>query len=135
MNRTLTMMASAVAACASGAALACGACVEDGVAATYDHAVINTATARHQQVVFVAVGGPISAEKLNARIAVAASRVHGVQAGTLRLSISPPAFSFALDAAQEPEAAVAGFRKAVGDSGAHLTLVRIMRNGTLIEPH
>ena len=39
------------------------------------------------------------------------------------------AFSFVLDTTQTPQAAVAGFRKAVGDSGTRLTVVRIMRDG------
>lgn len=60
------------------AALACGACVEDRVAATYDHAIINAAIAKHQQVVFVAVDGPISAETIDAHIVAAASKVRGV---------------------------------------------------------
>src|SRR5438034_9193578 len=111
---------------------ACGACVEDKVAATYDHAVIRTAIAKRQQVVFVAVDGPIPASQIGTRITAAASRVRGVQAGTLRTSIAPPAFSFALDGAQKPEAALAGFREAVGDRSARLTLLRVMRDGALI---
>ncbi|HEV2008014.1 MAG TPA: hypothetical protein VGQ88_04745, partial [Burkholderiales bacterium] len=62
-----------------------------------------------------------------------AFKVRGVKAGTLRISIEPSAFSFALDATQEPEVAVSGFRKAVGDANARLTLVRIMRDGALVE--
>ena len=33
-------------------AIACGACVEDRVAATYDHAVMTQAVARHHVLVF-----------------------------------------------------------------------------------
>jgi hypothetical protein len=71
---------------------------------------------------------------MGTRITAAASKVRGVQAGTLRTSVAPPAFSFALDAAQRPEAALAGFREALGDKSARFTLVRVMRNGELIEP-
>jgi hypothetical protein len=127
-------MATAMTTIATSGSLACGACVEDRVAATYDHAVVNNAIARRQQIVFVAVDGPTRAEKIEARIIAAASKVRGVNAGTLRTSIAPQAFSFALDGAQEPEAAVAGFRKAIGDSSTRLTLMRIMRDGALIEP-
>jgi chloramphenicol 3-O-phosphotransferase len=134
MKRLLIAILITFAGASPTASLACGACDEDKVAATYDHAVINAAMARHQRVVFVAVDGPVSAEKLAARIAAAASRIRGVQPGTLRTSQSPPAFSFALDAAQKPEAAVARFREAVGDIPARLTLVRVMRNGELIDP-
>jgi chloramphenicol 3-O-phosphotransferase len=134
MKRLLTTMLTAFAVGTPAASQACGACDEDKVAATYDHAVIDAAIAKHQRVVFVAVDGPVSVEKLAARIAAAASRIRGVQKGTLRTSVSPAAFSFALDAAQKPEAAVARFREAVGNMPAGLTLVRIMRNGELIDP-
>jgi hypothetical protein len=116
------------------ASLACGACDEDKVAATYDHAVIDAAMATHQRVVFVAVDRPVSAEKLAARIAAAANGIRGVQKGTLRTSASPLAFSFGLDAVQSPEAAVVRFREAVGDMPARLTLLRVMHNGELIDP-
>jgi hypothetical protein len=115
-------------------AQACGACVEDRVAATYDHTIIQAAIARHQQVVFVALDGTIDVKKVNTRIAAAAPKVRGVVAGTLRTSAAPPAFSFGLDANQSPELAVASFRKILADSGARLTMVRIMRDGALIEP-
>jgi hypothetical protein len=92
------------------------------------------AIARHRQVIFVAVDSAVDVTKIGARIAAAAPKVHGVVAGTLRTSVTPPAFSFALDAAQTPELAVASFRKAVGDPNARLIMVRIMRNGALIEP-
>ena len=134
MKRLRVAMVIAFAAGAPAASLACGACDEDKVAATYDYAVIDVAIARHQQIVFVAVDGPVSIKKLVARITAAANRIRGVQKDTLRTSESPPAFSFALDAAQKPEAAVTRFRKAVGDIPAVLTLVRIMRDGKLIDP-
>jgi len=112
---------------------ACGACVEDTIAATYDHGVIHAAIERRQQVVFVALAGR-DAARIGDRIAAAAPGVRGVQAGTLRIAVSPPAFSFALDARQPPEAAVAGFRKAVKGAAVGMTLVRVMRDGALVEP-
>jgi hypothetical protein len=133
VKRVVILIATAITTGAATASWACGSCVEDRVAATYDHAVIHTAIAKHQQVVFVAIDGPGSAEKIDARIMAAASKVRGVKVGTLRTSVAPQAFSFALDAAVEPESAVSGFRKAIGDSSAQLTLVRIMRNGALVE--
>ena len=128
-------MAAALAATAPGTGLACGACDEDKIAATYDHAVIDAAIARHRQVVFVAIDGPIDAQQIGTRLAAAAPKVRGVQAGTLRTSLAPPAFSFVLDSNQTPQAAVAGFRKSVADSTVRLTLVRIMRDGVLQQPN
>ena len=111
---------------------ACGVCIEDKVAATYDHAVVKRATANHQQVVFVAVEGPVVANAIRARIV--RTKVSGVVPGSLRTSSEPPAFSFVLDGNEQPARAVADFRKAIGDSRAQLSLLRIVRDGKLIEP-
>ena len=135
MTRVGMLIAIVMTAGVPTAVHACGACVEDKVAATYDHAVIHTAIAKRQQVVFVAVDGVVDVNKIGARISAAAPKVRGVVAGTLRTSVAPPAFSFGLEAAENPEHAVAGFRKTLADSGARLTMVRIMRDGVLIEPH
>ena len=127
MKRGWIVLGIVVAAVAPTAVLACGACVEDKIAATYDHAVIDAAIARHQQVVFVAIDGPVDARRIGARVTAAAASVPGIQPGTLRTSASPPAFSFALDSRQQPGAAVARLRKALDDSGVRLTIVRIRR--------
>jgi hypothetical protein len=135
LKRALTVIAALLAAAPCAVTWACGACDEDKIAATYDHAVIDRAMARHHQVVFVAIDGALSAVEISRRIGAAASRVRGVVAGTLRTSLSPPAFSFALDGTQRPEVAVSGFRKAVGNRDTRLTLLRIMRDGALVEPN
>jgi hypothetical protein len=135
LKRALTVIAALLAAAPCAVTWACGACDEDKIAATYDHAVIDRAMARHHQVVFVAIEGPVSAAKISRRVAVAAPKVRGIVTGTLRTSLSPPAFSFALDGTQRPEVAVSDFEKAVGDRDARLTLVRIMRDGALVEPN
>ena len=134
MKRGWIAIAAALAAGAPAAGLACGACDEDKIAATYDHAVIDSAIAQHRQVVFVAIEGPVDARSIRARVAAAAAKVRGVRGETLRTSLAPPAFSFALDTTRTPDAAVAEFRKAVGDSSARLTVVRIMRDGVLHQP-
>jgi hypothetical protein len=124
----------AAALLGSGPAAACGACDEDKVAATYDQAVIDAAKAGHRQVVFVAVNGPVDMKKIATRLQGSAGRIRGVQAGSLRTSGAPPAFSFTLDARADPQAAVATFRGALAEPKAQLALVRIMRDGALIEP-
>lgn len=120
-------LTAALFATAPAPGLACGACDEDKVAATYDQAMIDAAIARHRQVVFVAIDGPVDAQRIGARIASAAAKIRGVQARTLRTSLAPAAFSFALDTTQTADAAVAAFRNAVDDSAARLTIVRILR--------
>ncbi len=129
MKRGWVALTAALFATAPATGLACGACDEDKIAATYDHAVIDAALARHRQVVFVAIDGPVDVQHIGARIASAAAKVRGVGAGTLRTSLAPAAFSFALDTTQTADAAVAAFSNAVGDPAARLTIVRIMRDG------
>ena len=133
MERALCVVIVAVALSAAlPTASACGVCVEDKVAATYDHAVIERAIANGQQVVFVAVDGPVDGGALGRKIAKA--NVRGVVAGTVRVSAAPAAFSFVLDAREEPTRAVTGFRHALADPRAQLTLLRIARDGRLMEP-
>jgi hypothetical protein len=134
MKRILVSLSSVAANATSAAALACGVCVEDKVAATYDHAVITQAKAAHRQVVFVAIDGPYLTD-VGRRIAAAAGHVRGVEKKTVRVSDSPAAFSFVVARSEQPERAVAGFRGALGDSGVRLTLVRVMRDGRLIDPN
>ena len=128
MKRARFLIASVIAASYPGVIFACGACVEDRIAATYDHRVVIKAIAHDQQVVFVAIDGPGRPGTNRARLMAAAAKVRGVQLATVRTSEAPAAFSFALDAAQEPKTAVSGFQKALGDSKVELSLVRVMRN-------
>jgi len=69
MQHAWIALAGALVAIAPAASLACGACDEDKIAATYDHAVIDSAVARHRQVVFVAIDGPVDAKRIGARLA------------------------------------------------------------------
>jgi hypothetical protein len=90
-------------ALATGAS-ACGACVEDKVAATYDHAVVQGAAAHGRVVVFCELKGPIQP----ATIRKAAAGVRGLEPASVRISGNPGALSFVLDPArQTPKAAVA----------------------------
>ena len=134
MKRTAMLLSTGATIAMSGTTLACGVCIEDKVAATYDHAVITEAKAAHRQVVFVAIDGPYVAD-IGRRIAAAAQRVHGVEAKTVRVSDSPAAFSFVVARSQAPERAVAGFRDALRDAGVRLTLIRLIRDGKLIDPN
>src|SRR5436190_22314461 len=84
LKRELTVIAALVAALPSGPSFACGACDEDKIAATYDHAVIGAAIARHGQIVFVAIDGPVDAGRIGTRLAAAASKMPGVVSASLR---------------------------------------------------
>jgi hypothetical protein len=124
------VIAMALAAAISPSSWACGACVEDAIAATYDHATIRAAIAKREQVVFVSIEGGDPARVVRV-LAAAARKVPGVQAGTLRTAVSPSAFSFALAAGKPPDTAVSAFGKLVADQQVRLTVIRIMRDGLL----
>lgn len=91
-------------------ALACGVCVEDKMAATYDYAVIQQAAAQGRLVVFCEVRGRVAPERLRE----AAARVDGVDPASVRTSVEPAAVSFALDGrVQGAEAAAAQIRRSL----------------------
>ena len=103
-------------------AQACGVCVEDKVAATYDHAVVQRAAAQGKVMVFCEVNGGLDAR----RIRNAAREVRGLDSSSLRLSREPSALSFALDPAQQsPQSAVLAIQRAV-PAGIRLKIVQLI---------
>lgn len=97
----------------------CGACVEDQVAATYDHAVVQRAAAKGHVVVFCRLQGAVDVQRIKA----AARGVSGLAVASVRVSAQPPAISFALDTArQSPQAAAAALQQAL--PGMRLTVIR-----------
>jgi len=127
MKRLIALLASILSAAVSASSLACGVCVEDNVAATYDHAVVTRAGAQGHLVVFGEISGAVDMKALAGKIAPAAARVRGIDHGTVRTSASPPAFSFALDpAARGPESAAAELQKRLRTQGATLSVLRVV---------
>jgi len=78
----------------SGQALACGYCVEDQIAATYDHAVVTRAMAQKHHVAFLHVDGAAPSRKALEQALYSAS---GVDRGTVRVSADLLTVSFAFD--------------------------------------
>ena len=100
---------------------ACGTCVEDKVASTYDHAIVQRAAATGRVMVYCELGGRWDAANLKA----AAAKVRGVDAATVRTSREQGALSFALDpAAQSPQAAVLALQ--VAAPGTHVGIVKVV---------
>jgi hypothetical protein len=107
-------------ALAAPAVWACGVCVEDKVAATYDYAVVQRALAHGQVVVYCDMSGRAA----EARLRRAATQVAGVDAASVRISTEPAALSFALDPAKRsPAAAAAALQHAA--PGVHLHVIRV----------
>ena len=78
----------------SGPAAACGYCVEDKIAATYDHAVVTHALAQKHHVAFLHVDGVAPDRKA---LAAAIYSAPGVDRGTVRVSADLLTISFAFD--------------------------------------
>ncbi len=121
-RRVAMAAAAALAALAPAMAMACGACDEDKVAATYDHGVVVRAAAGGEVIVFCAISGRFDA----ARLKTAASRVRGIRPASVRVSIEPAALSFAVDPKRSSaRAAVDSARRAMAP-GVGLTVVRFV---------
>ena len=127
MKRAMPLIALAAGATLAASSLACGVCIEDKVAATYDYSIVMTAIAKHHVVVFGQIEGAVDMQAAVAKIAAAAPHLRGVDRKTVRTSVSPAAFSFALDpAVQVPAAALAEMQKRLRMQGVKLSILRVV---------
>ena len=78
-------------------AMACGYCVEDKIAAIYDHAVVQQAKLHQLQVLFFEINGADaeSLDKYATPLKIALSKLPDLDSTTIRMSTQPPAISFA----------------------------------------
>ena len=126
MNILARFICAAVTAMSSAAVLACGVCIDDKVAATYDHALVATALARRQVVVYAEVKGAGEAGARTRTALTAAAKVRGIDARTLRASREPATISFALDEdVANPAAALAAVQRHA--SGTRIELLKVLR--------
>ena len=126
------LISLAVGAMLTASSLACGVCIEDRVAATYDYNIVMTAIAKHHLVVFGQIEGVVDMQAATAKIAATAPRVRGVDRSTVRTSVSPPAVSVALDpGVQAPAAALGAIQKRVRMQGVKLSILRVVSSESL----
>lgn len=92
------LVAAAGGLFAANAVLACGYCVEDRVAAVYDHALTQLTHQRKHQLAFFSWDGPIARDEVSRRKIVAlAESVAGVDKGSVRVALEPAAIAVAFD--------------------------------------
>ena len=116
----------ALVAITPGASLACGACVEDKIAATYDHGEVQRAATSGQVMVFCDVVGPLDPKLLKDVM----RRVRGVKAQSVRVSVPLAAMSFAVNpAVSSPEGAVESAQRSM-TYGTRLKIVRLQWHTT-----
>lgn len=121
-SRIRSLTSGLLLAIGCAGAFACGVCVEDKMAATYDDAVVQKAAGKKHLVVFCDVTGHASAEQL-----MAATRgVPGIDPDSVRASAQPAALSFSVDPAkQTPEGAVSLVAQRAG-AGAGVELLKTL---------
>jgi hypothetical protein len=79
-------------------ALACGVCVEDKIAAVYDHAAVHRALAAKRTVVFFHIDGKLVADARTKRsISSIARATPGVDAASVRVSCELASMALAFD--------------------------------------
>ena len=125
MSRLLAVLLLAGAA---PAALACGYCVEDKIASTYDHAVVVTALGKKHHVAFFHIDGPFAPGAGSKRaLEAAAESVAGVDKGSIRVAVKTLTLSLAFDPRQTSLAAVqAALEKKLAAKKLSLMALRIM---------
>jgi len=88
-------------------AFACGVCVEDKIAAVYDHKVVTSAHDAGHQIVFCAIEGDIlPGNTLSHKMRQALESIAGVDRGSVRVSLDTASLSFAFDPARTPRTAL-----------------------------
>ena len=87
-----------VLALGNPAAMACGYCVEDRIAAVYDHALLQRTLASKHQIAFFAWDGPLTrSEAVRLKILALGDATPGVDRGSTRVSMEPAALAVAFD--------------------------------------
>jgi hypothetical protein len=102
--------------------IACGACDEDSIAATYDHSVVEQAAEAHDLIVYCQLGAPVDEHRLLS----AARRIRGLKAQSIRISREPAAVSFAVDPRRQSAlTAVAALLHGL-PTGSHAKILKVV---------
>ena len=118
------------------AATACGYCVEDRIAATYDFSIVSHALDQRHEVAFFAIQGAVGA---NGTAGDALARLlegtRGIDRNTVRVSIETTSLSFAYDPARVPLASVLkATDPKLGAKGLSLALLRVLDHQSYAKP-
>src|SRR5262249_53810024 len=126
-DRVIAALAAlALVAGAAALARACGQCVEDKIAATFDAGVRARAARIGHVVVFTEVRGPAAGAPPAVRdfMARTLAATPGVDAGTVRVSLDPPAAAFAC-APSSRTAILAGANPRLASRHLSLAVIKI----------
>jgi hypothetical protein len=117
-------------------ALACGVCVEDRLAAVYDHRVVERALGARHHVAFWGLEGAVPGRDAKLReIVRSLDGITGVDRGTVRVSLEYGTMSFAFDPRRAPMRAVLrSAQHALAAGGLTPTLLRVIDDSTGLKP-
>lgn len=110
------------------AAMACGHCVEDKIAAVYDHASVTRAVGSSHQVAFFHIDGALTpGGATRRRLEAIAESVEGVDRGSVRISLESASLAVAFDPRHTSLAAVhKALEKKLAAKRLSLVLMRVM---------
>ena len=102
-----TVIAAAFLGLVAAEASACGYCVEDKIASTYDHSVVTRALSQGHHVAFFHIDGPVSSEEATRRaLEDAVYSIPGVDKRSARISLDTLTVSFSYDPGRVSLAAI-----------------------------
>ena len=105
----------------------CGACVEERMAATYDHDLVIGAMDRGHQIVFTDVASRELTRTEWHLLSWVVQSVRGVMKGSVRTSKSPMALSFEIDPQATSDAtAIRQINRRIGKRPIRISLIRTM---------
>jgi len=130
MKQVATALAVSWMAVATTAA-ACGYCVDDKVAAAYDHAVVESALAQGHEMAFLSLDLARPATRdTQAAIQKAIERIPGVDRGSVRVALEAGGLSLAFDPKRAPPGRLLdALDTAVAPLGARISLLRFGNPG------
>ena len=119
---------AAAALAVSQQAFACGYCVEDKMAAVYDHATFTRALAQHHRVAFFHIDGTLAPGGATKRaLESLANGASGVDAGTAKVSIESAALSVEFDPQRTTVPSLqAALDRKLATKGNSLMLIQVM---------
>ena len=104
-KRLIRLVLVTVIAAAAHSAAACGFCLEDKIAAVYDHAVVAAAVARNHQVAFFGLDGKLPGGDAERRaLERIAQGIRGVDPVSARVSTASASLAVAFDPQVAPYA-------------------------------
>lgn len=134
--RGLMRLAGLWLALGGGSAVACGHCVEDRIAAVYDHALQAQTLARGHQLAYFSIDGlrgDPAAQR--GQIERALRAVAGVDAGSVRIALDPAALVAGFDPLRQPaDKMLRALQHAFARQGMSLQLLRVVDGKNETQP-